>query len=201
MRQVEAAVLPELLEHVVEERDAGRRRRVAGAVDGELELDRRLLGGALLRGRPRGHTATPWSAVAERGEERVVLVGRADGDTKTALEPGPAREVADEHALVDELLPPLVAVAGGAEEEEVGARRVDGDALEPRQLGGDTLALADQALHAVVHLVAELERQAARDLRGRREVVRQHDLLELLDHPRRGHAKPSRSAAIDHTFE
>ena len=47
-REVEPGVLAELFEHVVEERDAGRRRRVAGAVDVEREVDRRLLGLAVL---------------------------------------------------------------------------------------------------------------------------------------------------------
>jgi hypothetical protein len=38
--EVEAGVLAELLEHVVEERDAGGHRRGSGSVDVELELDR-----------------------------------------------------------------------------------------------------------------------------------------------------------------
>ena len=42
-REVEARVLAELLEHVVEERDAGRDRRRARAVDDERDVDRRLL--------------------------------------------------------------------------------------------------------------------------------------------------------------
>ena len=41
-----------------------------------------------------------------------------------------------------------------------------------------------------LHLGAELERDPSGDLRGHREVVRKHDLLELLDHPRRGDREP-----------
>ena len=44
---------------------------------------------------------------------------------------------------------------------------------------------ATSARDAVVHLGAELEREPCRRSGWRREVVRQHDLLELLDHPRR----------------
>ncbi len=42
--QIEARVLAELLEHVVEERNAGRDLRGTRAVDHEVELDRGLLG-------------------------------------------------------------------------------------------------------------------------------------------------------------
>ena len=55
----------------------------------------------------------------------------------------------------------------------------------PSSDAGDSLPLRDQALDTLVHLGAELERDPARDLRGHREVVRKHDLFELLDDPRR----------------
>ena len=49
--QVEPAVLAQLLEHVVEEGDAGGSRRDTLAVDVEHELDGRFLGGVLLAAR------------------------------------------------------------------------------------------------------------------------------------------------------
>ena len=85
----------------------------ADALAAAVDVERRasivgLLGGAVLAAivaRAAHQTATSWSDVAERGEERVVLLGRADGDTQAVLEAGPAREVAHEHPVVDQLLP------------------------------------------------------------------------------------------------
>ena len=86
----------------------------------------------------------------------------------------------------------------------------DGYTVTPsvaRELGRDALALGDEPVHAVVHLVAEVEREPARDLGGRSQVVRQHDLLELVDHPcrcdreaeaQRGHRPHLRVGAHDH---
>ena len=107
------AVLAELLEHVVEERDAGRRSRSRRC---RRRRDRRSI--ARLRGLAllscaarRRHSRHLLQGAAERGEERVVLRRRADGDPQALVEPGPAREVADEHAAREQRLPHRVAVA------------------------------------------------------------------------------------------
>ena len=105
-REVEAAVLAELAEHVVEERQAGGDVDLARPVEVERDVDR----------------ASPWCArdtvarrsggsswsrehLAQRGEERVVLLGRADRDPQAPVEPGPRRAVAHEHRAVDQPLP------------------------------------------------------------------------------------------------
>src|SRR6266511_3389213 len=68
--QVPAAVLAELLQHVVEERDPGRRARLAGAVDVERELNLGLLRLAVLLRRPAHATLT--SSTASRRAARKV---------------------------------------------------------------------------------------------------------------------------------
>src|SRR5258705_4320540 len=61
--QVEAAVPGQLVEHVIEEREAGADLRGAGAVDNEVDDDRRLLRLALLGCHPRRtHVRTSSSA-------------------------------------------------------------------------------------------------------------------------------------------
>ena len=74
--EVEAAVAAELVEHVVEERQAGARRRPRPAPSrSSVDGDRRLLGGARLR--LAGPTPTSGSSRGppQGGEEGVVLVG------------------------------------------------------------------------------------------------------------------------------
>src|SRR5207244_12737147 len=66
--QVPPAVLPELLEHVVEEGDPGRRARLPRAVDVERELDLGLLRLAVLLRRPAHATLT--SCTASRSAAR-----------------------------------------------------------------------------------------------------------------------------------
>ena len=60
--------------------------------------------------------------------------------------------------------------------------------------GEQPAALLDERRDPLLHLGAELERDRARELRGHRQVVRQHDLLELLDHPLPGRPR-SRAGA------
>ena len=55
--------------------------------------------------------------------------------------------------------------------------------------------------HAPFHRVDVVEREDPGGLRGDVEVVRQDDLVELGDDAAGASAKPSRSAASDHTFE
>ena len=204
MREVEAAVLPELLEHVVEERDAGGRRRGAAAVDVEHEVDRRLLRG---RGAARDvraiRTATSWSELRSAARKASFSSGVPMVTRRQSLEAGPAREVAHEHALVDQLLP----AARGRRRRARNSRKLapDGYTVTPSmrgERGGDPLALVDQALRRGRPSRRRTRARAAGDLGGDGEVVRQHHLLELVDHPRAAPtAKPRRSAAIDHTFE
>src|SRR5205823_12678255 len=62
-RQVEATVLSELGEHVIEERQAGTHLGVAGTIDDEPNADRRLLGVALKTPCPRcAHASTSCKA-------------------------------------------------------------------------------------------------------------------------------------------
>src|SRR6266545_1384837 len=68
--QVPAPVLAELLQHVVEERDPGRRARLAHAVDVERELDLGFLRLAVLLRRPAHATLT--SSTASRSAARNV---------------------------------------------------------------------------------------------------------------------------------
>ena len=101
------------------------------------------------------------------------------------MEAGPARAVAHEHAAVDELLPERVAVAVHLEQHEVRTRRERGDPVDALECGEQPFPLGDEPIDPVVHRRSELERDPARDLRCRGEVVREHDLFELLHDPRR----------------
>src|SRR5215213_3114467 len=61
--ETEAGVLAQLFEHVVEERDAGRRGGAAPTVDVEHEIDGRLLRAAMLFRRAWAHPATSWTVL------------------------------------------------------------------------------------------------------------------------------------------
>ncbi len=86
--EVEHAVPRELVEHVVEERNAGRKLGAAAAVEIDLDLDLRFgriavdFGDA---GAVHGATLAGCQRL-QRGEQLVVLVGRADGDPQTLFE-------------------------------------------------------------------------------------------------------------------
>ena len=67
--------------------------------------------------------------------------------------------------------------------------------------GADPLALGHDGLDPGLHLVGEAQGQAAGDLLGRVEVVRQHDLVELGHEPRRPDEVAEPAAAIDHVLE
>ena len=94
-REVEAAVLAELLEHVVEERDAGRRRRVAVPVEHEVDVDVGLLGGPVPRGRsgviglidaPLSRSARPATVRKASFSAGVPTVTRRQSSTPGQLE-------------------------------------------------------------------------------------------------------------------
>ena len=186
MLQVEPAVLPELLEHVVEEGmpvDADARPLPSTS---SVELDGGLLGGALLLRRLRDIRLRPPGATSRSAARNASFSSGVPMVTRRQpVEPGPAGEVTHENAAIHQALPQRVAVAVGTQQQEVGARREHRDAVDGGELRGDALALGDEREHAVVHLGAEVEREPSGDLGGRREVVRQHDLVELLDDPRR----------------
>ena len=90
-------------------------------------------------------------------------------------------------------------VAVEAHEDEVGAgrERLDAAVAEVGQAGGDATPLLDERADPTLHVgdVADGERPG--ELLGGVEVVRQDDLVELVDHPRRRHgvAEPGRRHA------
>ena len=205
--QVEAAVLPELLEHVVEERDAGRRRRAARAVDDER----------------RARSWSPWwSRCCSRAAVVAFVIvdhlrqdRRASAARNASFSAGvpmvtrrqsssawPAREVAHEHPLLDQPLPERVAVAGGAEQQEVRARREHGDAVDVGERRGDPLPLRDQ--RRTRSSISAPSSSASRCPRSGWPTTRWYGSTTFSSSATThggATAKPSRSAAIDHTFE
>ena len=104
---------------------------------------------------------------------------------RQSVRPGHDGAVAHQHRSLDELRPHVLAgTATWPEQDEVGRRRplVDRQLVERR---GDPAALLDESGDARAHLVEVVEREDAGELLQRVEVVRQHDLLELLHAPGR----------------
>ena len=133
---VERAVARDLLEHVIEKRHAGRHRRLAGAVEVELDADLRLVGVAGDFGFTHGHAGTWRGAGTERagwsggdglgqcGEEGGVLVRRADGDPQAAVEQAMRSvETLDEHSALLQSVENALRVAGGSEQYKIGVAR------------------------------------------------------------------------------
>ena len=138
-----------------------------GAVDLERELDGRLLrlrcAGARRCDelRPSGFTSQdPDARSAARNAS--FSAGGTDRDTQAVVESGPAREVAHEHPRSTSRSQSAWPSPAHPEQQEVGARREHGDAVDGRELRGDALPLGDQARDPVVHLGPEVEREAAR---------------------------------------
>ena len=125
----------------------------------------------------------PSSAV----EERVVLVGGADGDAQAVGEPRPARAVADEHAAVERPCQTVAArpMPAGRNRMKLAPLGRDVDRQCAAALPTIRSRSATISRDAVVHLVDVAQREPTGDLLGRVEVVRQHDLVELGDEPRR----------------
>ena len=105
--EIEPAVLAELAEHVVEERQAGVDRRLTLPSRSSCTSTR-----VSLVSRYRLAVRDSRQCLLQGGEERRVLRRRADRDAQTALEAGPTAAIADEHVAVDERLPHLGAVVG-----------------------------------------------------------------------------------------
>ena len=188
-------MLAELLEHVVEERDAGRdrascpcRRRRASRSTVVSFVSRRSSACRC------AHVDHLRQDRAERGEERVVLGGRADRDAQAAFDAAattrsraPARRASSSRFHRSCASPSTRTSRKFAP---------DGTTVEAGQLGErreQPAPLLDQRRDPLLHLAAEVERDRARDLRRHRQVVRQQHLLELGDHPRR--ARPRSRAA------
>ena len=196
-REIEARVLAELLEHVVEERDAGARPRWCRC---RRPRARRRPSSPSSRG-GAAPIESP-SDLLECGEERVVLGGRADRDPETLLDARPAREVAHEHAARQQSFPELVRVAVDPEQQEVRARRVHVQARRsrraPRTAGRAPRRATRRALPS---------RRGSRARPCRRAASAPTALYgsATFSSSSTTHAgataKPSRIAASDHTFE
>ena len=181
--EVEAAVAAELVEHVVEERQpgAGLAPRPWGRRGRCATDDARLLGGALRGGRPRS-----CQDLLQGGEERVVLVGGADRDTQAAVEARPRRAVAHEHRPVEQPCHTSRAVA----RSRGGTARSWRPTATRRRAGRRGAATSRPRSSTSAATRARISSSKSRasapgGLLHRVEVVRQHDLVELGDQPRR----------------
>ena len=110
--ETEAAVLAELGEHVVEERDAGLHLDRAGAV--EVELDQQLVSLVSRDTRPtraaRGNLATSTTAPpASTSDNAIVERGGLFRGPDRDAQPARRAGVADQHASVEQALPDRVA--------------------------------------------------------------------------------------------
>ena len=144
----------------------------AGAVEVELDDDVGFLGLAFDRVAVDdlvGHCA-PGFGRRWLSEQRVVLVGKADGGAQIS---GDA-DVADEDAVVQVALPGRGRVGELAEQDEVG---VAGD--HPKTHAGQRIrhavAFGDQRRDAAEGVVGVPQRRAGGGLRDRRQVIRQPD--------------------------
>ena len=185
--QVEAAVLAELGEHVVEERHAGVDLGCARAVELELDQDLRLLGRALdLREPAHASTSALVSVVLSpsRSASRNAVVS-ASVPAVTRSQPG-RPDVAHQHAAVQQTLPGRRLVAELAEQHEV---RVRLDDLEPERRGSRARSRSRCSTTAATdgeQLVGARQRRARGGLGQHRQVVRQPHQLQRLDDRRVG---------------
>ena len=170
---------------------------LAGAVEVDVDLDRRLLGGAATL-RSSGVRVMADSIggrvdagsdehVGQRLQELVVLVGRADGDAETVVEPGPARTVTDQHAAVDEALPDRAPVETPGRTRNSTKLAPLGNTSSGRSASAASIRSRSATICSTrcVHVVGEPQRQSTGDLLDGVEVVRQHHLVEFGDEPRR----------------
>ena len=181
-REVEAAVLAELLEHVVEERDAGRdarrvpapstiERRASIVVSFVSRCSSARLRASSVTSRPP-RRASPSAARNASFSSGVPTVTRRQPSSR-----GQRREVADEHAALDQPLPQRVARRRATRNSrKLAPDGHDRDAVDARRARRTSrLALLDQRARRARSISApKLERDRARDLRRHRQVVRQH---------------------------
>ena len=138
----------------------------------------------------------------ERGEERVVLGGRADRDAETLLDARPAREVADEHAALEQPFPQLVGVAVDPEQQEVGAGREDlraPAARRARRTGGRAPRPAPRRACSISARKSSATVPAS--CVGTESAYGSSTFSSSSITHAGATAKPSRIAASDHTFE
>ena len=140
-----------------------------GAVEGQADLDGRLLGRPLpLDHRRPGHAST--SARAAR--KASFSCGGADRDPQAIGQPRPRRGVAHQDRPVQQALPHLGAFAVlRPEQDEVGLRR-PGRHRQPAQSRQEPVPLADDQAHPLLHFADEADRQPAGRLLQGVEVVR-----------------------------
>ena len=122
-REVERGVPPQLLDHVVEEREPGRDVDDPGAVEGgPRPRSWSPSSPALPRGTAAGSRFMTGSPPGRSGIG-AVLVRPADRDPQAAAQPVPAGAVADEHGALEQPAPHLVhVVVQRAEEDAIGIR-------------------------------------------------------------------------------
>ena len=158
-----------------------RRPRASRSIVVSL-VSRRSCGGAA---HGFGHWTTSGRTAFIAARNASFSAGVPDRDAQAAFDPGPRREVAHEHAALEQALPQVVRVAVDPHEQEVRTRRHHRESGQVGERGEQPAALLHERRDPLLHLAAEVERDRARDLRRHRKRVRQQHLLELGDHPRR----------------
>ena len=127
--QVPARVLAQLLQHVIEERDAGVGGRVA---EPSRFSSTRMSVSFVVR--VTLAVRLMLQDLLQAGEEQVDLVLGAGGDAQGVGHHG--GEVADQDAAIQQRLPHLLRVARRHEQHEVGVRRVHRDAVDRARVRG-----------------------------------------------------------------
>ena len=178
------ACRPELLHHVVEEGQAGRHLGPTRAVEHQLGLDRRLLGGACLRGAAGigGHRLSFRAWRKRSFSSAVPMVTR-----RQPRRPSQLAQLRIRTEWSSSALPHLVGVAvPGPEQNEIG---VGGPAVHRQvaQRGRHPPPLLGDARHPGLHLGHVAQRDQAGDLRLGRQVIGQHHRLARRHDGRIGH--------------
>ncbi len=181
--EVGERVLGERRQQVVEERHGGVDVTATGAVEVELELDRRLARRAAQRRRAGGSGAAHEAESSEASASRNAVVSCLGAGRHTQVMRD--ADVADQHALVVQSAPRLGGVVDAAEQHEVGPRlvRLVPDRLERRR---DAVALRDDLVDHPEHGRRVPQRRARGRLRERAQVVRQAHEAQRVDERRVG---------------
>ena len=172
----------------------GRRRRARGRSSSPSSP-----GGARLSVGSRDHLRQDR---VERGKECVVLVGRADRDAQATLDARPRREVAHQHAPIEQALPQVVRVAvdAGRARSSRPTARPTGRASRraPRRAGR---APPPATRRAVPSRGESRARRCPRSASGTESVYGSKTFSSSAITHGGATAKPRRTAASDHTFE
>ena len=196
-REVEPGVRAELLEHVVEEREAGVGARGARAVERRARRGCSVSFVVALHGGRSCASVDHAQDLLERGQEQVDLLGRAGGHAQALGHD--VREVADEHARSSSACQTSRGGLRRAEQDEV--RVATGTPSTPRSPGAPRGS--DRARRGPPSRIVERLRRGGRSatspgrLRERGQVVRQPDRLQVLRprRPRRGSSRAARRPA------